>query len=353
MPLDSFLTFFSLSSHLNELDEETDREFFRWFYNDFVRFRPGYLFQPTASEKLHEKYRLLILDLRAHGRVLEQKTKKEFDRDAEEISAIPEELMPHIYFSTTKPTGTSGQLKTARIPDITSETHRKGDFDNLSMRYGIKIPKARLYEKIAMIGQAGRAAASYLGSGAKLKVEIFDPYYDPAFLYKVLCEKIEQTKHLSLRFHFCDLAVVKRIPGAESMTAGALKEICRKRVRAQLMEDWKLIEAGISTTSLKNLWLTGRNLQLCHWQPKDTTGSSRKYESLIRNAFHRRLIRIDGKYHLKSDHSFHFPKEPAGKFDEPIGFSHEQEKEFAEWADQREFEAQRLLINGQPCFSTD
>lgn len=351
MRQDSLLTFFSISSRIHELDEESDREFFGWFKDEFTRFRPGYLFQPTSCERMHEKYRLLIGNLRVHGRVLEPKIKKEFDGDNDEITAIPEDLMPHIFFSTTSTTNTSDQFRTAWIPDIKSDIHRTKDFDNLSMRYGIKIPKAKLYEKIAMIGKAGHAASSYLGSGLKLKVEIFDPYYDPAFLYKILCEKVDQTKYLSLRFHFCDLAVVKRIPGAESMTAASLKEACRKKVKDQLRDDWKSIEAGITTTSLKNLWLTEKNLQLYHWQPKDPEGSARKYESLIRNSFHRRLIRIDNKYYLKADHSFHFPREPAGKFDEPIGFSHEQEEEFKDWANIREFEAQQLLINGQPSFS--
>lgn len=350
MPLDSFLTFFSLSSRLSELDEESDRKFFGWFKDEFTPFRPGYLYQPSDTEKLHEKYRLIIGNLRVHGRLLEPNLKKESKHDSEEISAIPEELMPHIFFSITSPSNTLGQLKTARIQEIKSDTKRTGEFDSLSMRYGIKIPKANLYEEIAMIGKAGRAASSYNGSRVKLAVEIFDPYYDPAFLYKVLCEKIEYTKHLSLRFHFCDLAVLKRIPGIESMKAGALKEACRKKVKDQLREDWKSIEAGITTTSLKNLWLTEKNLQLYHWQPKDAEGSARKYESLIRNSFHRRLIRIDKKYHLKADHSFHFPRESAGKFDEPVGFSNEQENEFNEWANQREFEAQQLLINGQPFF---
>lgn len=350
MRQDSLLTFFSISSRIHELDEESDREFFGWFKDEFTRFRPGYLFQPTACERMHEKYRLLIGNLRVHGRVLEPKSKKEFDGDNDEISAIPEDLMPHIFFSTNSPSSTSDQLRTARIPEIKLEPHRSKEFDNLSMRYGIKIPKAKLYEEIALIGKAGRAASSYLGSGVKLKVEIFDPYYDPAFLYKILCEKIELTKYLRLCFHFCDLAVVKRIHGTESMTAAALKEACRKKVKDQLREDWRSIEAGITTTSLKNLWLTEKNLQLYHWQPKDSTGSSRKYESVIRNGFHRRLIRIDNKYHMKSDHSFHFPREQAGKFDEPVGFSPEQENEFNEWADQREFEAQQLLINGQPFF---
>lgn len=350
MPSDSFLTFFSVSSRLHELDEESDREFYQWFSYDFRRFRPGYLFQPTHDERMHEKYRLLLLDLRAHGRVLEPIPKKEYHGEAEEISAIPEELMPHIYFSTTSPSTILNRLKTANIPEIRIETHRAKEFDNLSMRYGIKIPKAELYEKIAMIGQAARAASTYLGSGIKLKVEIFDPYYDPAFLYKLLCERIDQTKHLLLRFHFCDLAVIKDIPAVDSMTAAALKEACRQQVKTQLREVWRSIETGITTTALKSLWLTEKNLQFLHWQPKVASGSARTYKSTIQNAFHRRLIRIDNKYHLKSDHSFHFPVKPAGEYDEPIGFSHEHENEFNEWSDQRKFEAQQLLINGQPFF---
>lgn len=350
MAADSFLAFFSISSRLHELDEESDRRFYQWFSYDFRRFRPGYLFQPTPDERMHEKYRLLLLDLRAHGRVLEPKSKKEFDIEAEEIAAIPEELMPHIYFSTTSPSNTSNELKTAKIPEIILETHRSKEFDNLSLRYGIKIPKAKLYEKVAMIGQAARAASNYLGSEVKLKVEIFDPYYDPAFLYKILCEKIDQTKHLSLVFHFSDLAVIKDIPVVEFTSGATLKEACRQHVRAKLRDEWSVIKAGIKNTSLEDLWLNKKNLQLYHWQPKNVSGSSRTYKSTIQNAFHRRLIRIDNKYHLKSDHSFHFPFKPAGKYDEPIGFSHEQENEFNEWADQREFEAQQLLIDGQPFF---
>lgn len=352
MPLNTFLAFFSLSSRMKHLDEETDRAFFSWFKNEFIPFRPGYMYQSEEISELHEKYRLLILNMRVHGRVLDSRKKETYETDSQQASAIPDELAPHIFFSVTNDSGISPKLTTTKISEIKSDMFRSKEFNNLSMRYGLKISKKQLYEKIALIGKASQAASEYFPRGEKLLVEIFDPYYDPLFLCKLLSDSLIHSRHLSLKIHFCDLAVLKRIDGIESMRGPGLKTACQKAVKAKLREEWLSIQEGI-IPALRNLWLSSRNLRLYHWQPKNSEVSGRVYEATIRNSFHRRLIRIDNKYYLKSDHSFHVPRESGGEFDEPVGFSHENPEEFTRWADQREFEAQRLLINGQPCFSPD
>lgn len=352
MPLNTFLAFFSLSSRMKHLDEETDRAFFSWFKDEFIPFRPGYFYQSAETIELHEKYRLLIGNMRVHGRVLDSRKKETYETDSQQVSAIPDDLAPHIFFSVSNESGISPELKTTKISEIRSEISRAKEFDNLSMRYGLKISKKQLYDKIALIGKASQAASEYFPRGEKLLVEIFDPYYDPMFLFKLLTDKLKYSRHLSLKIHFCDLAVLKRIDGIESMKGPALKTACQKVVKAKLGEEWLSIQEGI-IPALRNLWLSPRNLRLYHWQPKNAEVLGRAYEATIRNSFHRRLIRIDNKYHLKADHSFHVPREQGVSFDEPVGFSHEHPEEFTKWADQREFEAQRLLINGQPFFHPD
>lgn len=354
MPLNSFLTFFSLSSRINHLDEETDREFFSWLKDEFIRFRPGYMYQPTEINELHEKYRLLIGNLRIHGRVLEPQAKKQYKNDDQEISALPEKLFPHIYFSESNPSSTSDNLKTARISEIRSTSQKTLEFGSLSMRYGLKIKKQQLYEKIALIGKAAHAASEYVGNSLKISVEIYDPYFCPAFLRKLLAEKIEYSKYLSFKIHFCDLWVCKDIKQSNTMTGLTLKTACQKRVKDILKNKWYLIEGEIERIDprLTMYWRSGKNLRLYHWQPKEADVSTRRYVAIIKNSFHRRLICIDKRYHLKSDHSFHLP-EKVGTFDEDVGFSLEQPDEFVNWADKREFEAQRLLVNGMPSTNPD
>ena len=60
MSTESFLTFFSISARLKDLDEETDRRFFNWLNDEFKTFRPGYMFFSQNEDTLNIKYRLLL-----------------------------------------------------------------------------------------------------------------------------------------------------------------------------------------------------------------------------------------------------------------------------------------------------
>jgi hypothetical protein len=285
---------------------------------------------------------------------LEPQVKRQYENDDQEISGLPEKLFPHIYFSESNPSSTSNELKTARISGIRSASLRAQEFDTLSMRYGLKIGKQQLYEKIALIGKAAHAASEYVGNGLKISVEIYDPYFCPAFLCKLLAERIEYSKYLSIKINFSDLWVTKEIQKSNTMTGLTLKMAYQKTVKALLKEHWFSIQGEIKRNDprLTELWQSYRNLCLYHWQPKDADVSARVYEAIIKSSFHRRLICIDKKYHLKSDHSFHLPK-TVGTFEEDVGFSLEQPDEFVNWADKRQFEAQRLLVNGMPATGLD
>lgn len=363
MEPNSLLTFYSLSQKVHLLDKELEHDFFSWFRDDFIRLRPGYLYNSCDPKNLQFKYQLLIANLKKHGRVLENPETKGTREENEQLAALPDDLIPHLFFSAAEHAHQRAGLKMVQIRNFIKEGERNREFDLLTMVYGLQIPKKDLLEKIAEIGRLWKSASKFFTKTKPLKVEIYDPYFDGRFLCQLLDEKIEDTKYLRLVLHCADLTFIEKIvkrnqPGfLQTLTGQQLKDLCAETAKTMFHDIYDGFMTGrktrIGKPNPQTLWQFSDRLKIYIWQPKRPGLSAKRYRDIVKNSFHRRFIVIDDKYHLRADHSFHIPNHASVSYDEPVDISIKSQEDFKEWSNTREFEALRLLITGRSFFQDD
>jgi len=365
----SLLAFYSLSEKVELLDKDLEREFFSWFRDDFTRLRPGYLYNSCDPRNLQLKYQLLIANLKKHGRVIEDQKLKAAREEKEQLSTLPEDLLPHVFFSASEDIQKGEGLKAVQIRDFIKEGERNREFDLLTMVYGLQISKKDLVEKIAELGKVWKAASRFFRKTKPLKVEIFDPYFDQTFLTKLLDEKIENTKYLRFALHLGDMSFVNEIEknlkkrGEKEpftrLTGKDLKDLCAVEAKNMLYDVYKRLGTSrIPSPSKpdpdpKKFWQFSDRLQIYVWQPRRPGFTAKEYGDIAKNSFHRRFIVIDGKYHLRADHSFHVPRHSSISYDEPVDISLKAQEDFKEWSNRRDFDPLRLLISGGNFFHDD
>lgn len=362
----SLLAFYSLSEKVQLLDKELEQEFFSWFRDDFTKLRPGYFYNSCDPKNLQLKYQLLLANLKKHGRVIEEPELKQAREEKDQLSALPEDLMPHVFFSASEDIHKEG-LKAVQIRNFMKAGERNREFDQLTMVYGLQVAKKDLLEKIAEVGRIWKAASRFFRKAKPIMVEIFDPYFDGPFMTQLLDEKIEDTKYLRIALHLGDLTFINEIKKnavkrGESepfgkMTGQELKDLCAATAKTMLRN----VCEGFGTSRKSRLgkldprqfWQFSDRLKIYVWQPRRPGFTAKEYRDIVKNSFHRRFIVIDGKYHLRADHSFHVPSHASISYDEPVDISLKAQEDFNEWSNRREFEPRRLLITGGSFFQDD
>lgn len=349
----SFLPFFSLSDKIREADEEVGDSFFAWLRDDFVSSRPSCYYKQIPNDALGLRYELLIGSLKANGRVVEGGISNSFKNEKEQADASHAKACPHILFANDLSTGYENKLHTVNISSIKHNGTRDGLFNDLSLRYGLRVTKKELPAKVAEIGEAAKEIHAITGKKTRTFVEIYDPYYNMRFLDALLHEQLRYSRYLSFCFHTCDLQAFKNFHKEEIrlLSGSRLKKDCADLFREDIRRIWKIISSKMQHTE-KTFWASHRSLRFCLWQPIEDDCSAESYMFKVRNSFHARKIQIDEKYCFVADHSFHLPEPGHDSYDEPVRFSIDRHEAFSEWALRRQFEAKKMLITGADyCFS--
>ena len=355
MLADSFLLFYSISRRIEEVPKEKEEEFFRWFRDEFTTHRPGYFYNTFNDENVSEKYRLVLLNLRAHGKVVEAPEKAGEKTEDGDMASLPEDLLPSVFFSVEKPSQRNGERGIVNLLEISDGKARNRLFDDLSARTGLRIPKKDLLDRLALLGRSAKTISRYYRKKRKLTVEFFDMYFQHEFVKSLLVDRYHDIKNLSIVFHVSDLAVARRLVAREKeaqerLKGEQMKMLCSSAFRRDLASRWSELKKYVPTGA-ETHWATSLNLKINLWQPLNTWGTGLDYLTRVKNAFHRRRLRIDKIFHYSSDHSFHVPSDKSGEFDEPIGFHVDSGETAEEWAEKRGFAAQRLLVTGGDSFS--
>jgi hypothetical protein len=343
----SFLPFFSLSEKIGEADNEIGDTFFAWLRDDFVSSRPSCYYKQIPNDALGFRYELLIGNLKANGRVVEGGESTSFKNEKEQADASHAKACPHILFAKDLSTGYENKLHTVNIGAIKQNGLRNELFNDLSLRYGLRVKKKELPAKVAEIGEVAKGMHTITGKRTKTFVEIFDPYYNKRFLEALLIEQLNFSRYLSLCFHTCDLQAFKNFQKEEVrlLSGSRLKKACADLFREDIRRIWQAISSEMPSSE-RTLWSSHRNLRFCLWQPKEENGSAESYMNKVRNSFHARKLQIDEKYCFVADHSFHLPDPGHDSYDEPVRFSIDRHETFNEWAQKRQFEAKKILITG-------
>ena len=356
MHTDSFVLFFSLSRNIGEIAKDKERQFYHWLREEFACFRPTYLFYDLDEERLEDKYKTLFTSLKAHGRALKVEPGRFPDDEETQIGSLPESLVPHVYFSAEKTTQKEGPRAIANVNEMYREETRNPLLDQLSLRFGLRIPKKELASKLAEIGKAAGTIYEYIKNRNKIVVDIYDRYYSPQFIDTLLAEKIEHTRNLSFRFHTSDFAVLKKIVPEGSdldtylkcITGEETKAKCIKEFVQQLQYEWEKTKRKIEPLH-REMWEGPNKLKIYLWQPKTEQETGLHYKKSINSVFHGRKISIDNKFHFSADHSFHLPSITKAEIDEPVGFHVTDQETYQQWANARDLTEQRYRINGKPC----
>ena len=343
----SFLPFFSLSEKIAEADNEVGDTFFAWLRDDFVSSRPSCYYKQIPNDSLGLRYELLIGNLKANGRVIEGGVSTSFKNEKEQADASHAKAFPHILFAKDLSTDYENKFYTVNIGAIKQNGLRNEIFNDLSLRYGLRVKKKELPAKVAEIGEVAKGMHDITGKKTKITVEIFDPYYNKRFLEALLIEQLNFSRYLSLCFHTCDLQAFKNFQKEEVrlLSGSRLKRACADLFCEDIRRIWLAISSKMPSSE-RTLWSSHRNLRFCLWQPKEENGSAESYMNKVRNSFHARKLQIDEKYCYVADHSFHLPDPGHDSYDEPVRFSIDRHETFNEWAQKRQFEAKKILITG-------
>lgn len=356
MHTDCFVLFFSLSKNIGEVPKDKERQFYHWLREEFAQFRPTYLFHDLDEKKLEDKYKILLTSLKAHGRVLNVKSGRFPDDEEVQIGSVPESLVPHVFFSAEKPTQKEGARATVNVNEMYREETRSPLLDQLSLRFGLRIPKKELASKLAEVGKAAGTIYEYIKNRNKIVVDIYDRYYSPQFIETMLAEKIEHTRNLAFRFHTSDLAVLKRIVPEGTDQDKYLKRLSGEETKTKCMKEFvKILQYEWEITKRKieprhgEMWEGPNKLKIFLWQPRKQQETGLHYKRIINSVFHGRKITIDNKFNFTVDHSFHIPSDTKADYDEPVGFNVTDQETYQQWANARDLAEQRYLINGKPC----